>query len=67
MKWGELAESEELIGYYRGIGNGIDKEVAEDGPCPECKGKCRYVSMENGRGSYRAFAVCNECGEAHEF
>ena len=52
-------------------GASIDREVAEETPCPECGGKCEYkpfVDKDDYRTqSYRAFAVCTECGEAFEF
>lgn len=78
MKLQDWIESGELEGYEQGTpipghnalvdGTAIDKEVAEETRCQNCGGSCEYrpyVTKDNS--SYRAFAVCKQCGEALEF
>lgn len=45
-----------------------DADIVEgdDAPLCKCGNKRRYVSVFNA-GSYRAFAVCDECDDASEF
>ena len=45
---------------------GIDREVAEEEPCPKCGARMEY-RPQFAENSYRAFAVCVECGESIEF
>ncbi len=44
----------------------IDAQVAEDSPCRECDGPCYYKAFSKP-GSYRAFAICLNCGHEEEF
>ena len=48
--------------------NQIDMEVAQETPCPECGGTCRYEAWRrtDPRG-YRAVSVCGDCQAAYEF
>lgn len=49
-------------------GTGIDREIAEETPCDQCKCKCDFEpSFEDGL--YRAFSVCRnpECKKRIEF
>lgn len=72
----ELIESGELEGYWEGTpptnpralvdGVSIDREIAEETPCEKCGGKCEFHPYTNGT-SYRAFAVCTQCGNTVEF
>ena len=76
MKYSEWTEWLEADGYVNQRparnpislvdGASIDKEIAEEIPCPECGGKCNYEPWVQ-TGSYRAFSVCTACGEAYEF
>lgn len=69
-------EDYDLEGYvegtprHRGIIDGIaiDKEVSESYPCAVCGGQMQYRPFVNrSEDSYRAFAVCAQCGSAIEF
>ena len=60
LKW-EL----ELSGYAYYI-NPIDYEVATSYPCSDCGGIVEGEGFRKG-DSYRAFAVCQKCGQAYEF
>jgi len=44
----------------------IDREWAEKTPCRKCGGPCRYEPWSQP-GSYRAFAICLDCGHEEEF
>lgn len=44
----------------------IDRDIAEREPCESCGGKVEYCPLMKGE-SYRAFAICTECGEETEF
>ena len=44
----------------------IDAEVAFNTPCHQCGGRCYYVPYSKP-GSYRAFAICLDCGHEEEF
>jgi len=78
MKYTDILEALQFQGYTQRWpahnpnalvdGASIDREVAEETPCPECGGKCEYKPFVDDSGhSYRAFAVCTVCGEAQEF
>jgi hypothetical protein len=43
----------------------IDREIAENEPCPECGGEMGYEA--DFSIGYRAFAVCKNCGHRIEF
>ena len=48
----------------------IDKEFIEAQFCPECGKKMKYRSVIekiDDRYNYKAFAVCENCGEEFEF
>lgn len=47
-------------------GMSIDRQIAQANPCPECGGEMVYKAIVNGK-SYRAFAVCDNCGYEFEF
>jgi hypothetical protein len=70
----ELIENGELDGYQPGRptpgiidGASIDAEVCDKATCSNCghRGMEYYPYVQPG--SYRAFAVCPNCGEAEEF
>lgn len=54
-------------------GKSIDREVAEETPCPECDAKMEYEARQDkdveGREGYHAWAVCTnpECDNEFEF
>lgn len=69
---------EELGDWFPFDDHPIDRKVAEDNPCPECGGQCRYQGFSNpqpaggnlfGNPTHhcRAFAVCEDCGVWWEF
>lgn len=64
--WEELLDSGDLEGYDSTF-NHIDNVVANETPCDECGGNCRYEGRTNYKGSYRAFSVCNACDHVVEF
>lgn len=66
----------DLSGYEPGTprrrglidGAALDRETAEETPCPECGGPMEYRPFVNrDESSYRAFAVCTKCENAIEF
>ena len=64
MKWNDElwpVESFDSIDWYV-----IDAEIAEQYPCSECGGHMHYES-ERTKNSYRAFSVCDDCGNREEF
>lgn len=65
--WTGLLNSGELEGYAETMETDIDREVAETHPCENCGGDCRFEGRTNGRGSYRAFSVCETCDHVVEF
>lgn len=67
---------QELSDYDRGFptwgiidGGSIDIEVCSKSTCDKCKhqGLICNPFINRDHKSYRAFAVCPECGEAKEF
>mgnify|MGYP000975974771 CR=1 FL=1 len=63
---------DELSNYEQkgpgGVGETIDRNIAGSTPCPKCGGEMHYEGYTNPvTGSYRAFAVCNECDNRVEF
>lgn len=67
VKLENLIQSGELDGYSHTSGNEIDERIAERYICIICGSKSKYVAMDNGKGSYRAFAVCKNCDNCVEF
>lgn len=76
MKLTEQFIEDELSDYERGFptwglinGGSIDVQVCAESTCEHCGHKgleCKpFINIEHK--SYRAFAVCPECGEAEEF
>jgi hypothetical protein len=65
--WQEWQDSGELEGYEATFGTLIDREHAENTPCPKCGGKCSFMALDNYRGSYRCFKVCDACDNSTEF
>ena len=71
----ELLESGELEGYLPEAPSGglisgaeIDRQVAATASCSKCKHQgLQYHPFRVPGISYRAFAVCPLCDEAHEF
>ena len=76
----DMAFVEGLSGYRRGRpprptgglsvdGGSIDAEVCADSTCENCrhKGMEYHPFVKDEPRSYRAFAVCPECGEVFEF
>ena len=71
----ELLDSGELEGYLAEAPTGglisgaeIDRQVAASAVCSKCKHQgLEYHPFRVPGISYRAFAVCPLCGEAHEF
>lgn len=52
---------------YESFFNEIDHDVVAKLPC-ECGGSRRYVGLKNySIDSYCAFAICDNCGNWHEF
>jgi len=62
---------DELIGYEQGAPSfdaaAIDGEVCRKNDCPECGHKGLDYEPWHKKGSYRAFAVCPDCGYREEF
>lgn len=53
--------------FYQSHYNAIDAEVATKYPCGECgSANMHYEGFKKG-DTYRAFAVCDDCGHASEF
>lgn len=55
-------------------GKSVDREIAEETPCPECGSTMHYEPryeqlLEGEPPTYRAFCVCDneECGNEIEF
>jgi hypothetical protein len=52
-------------------GRSIDREVAEETPCPECGAQMRYDPRQDvddrSRAGYHAWAVCTNPDCEHEF
>lgn len=76
MKLTEEFIEEELPDYEGGFptwgiidGGSIDIQVCAESTCEHCGHKGLQVRpfINRERKSYRAFAVCPECGEADEF
>jgi len=76
MKLDEDFITNELSDYERGWpdwglidGTDIDIDVCRKSTCEHCghKGLECHPFINRERKSYRAFAVCPECGEAEEF
>lgn len=71
MTIGEIYQSGELSGYQPGQPEGpmsdVDQEICQDATCENCGHQgCEFYPYSKP-GSYRAFAVCPDCGEAMEF
>lgn len=61
-----LAEGYSMVAdVIIGVGYRIDMEVAT-GPCRHCPGRTHYEGYRKDK-SYRAWAVCNSCGNKEEF
>lgn len=74
--WPEIFSGLLADGYQPFRGNPIDRQVVADCRCERCDGLLGYRPVERpaGRGeygdraySYRAFAVCGQCGAVEEF
>lgn len=72
----DMAFVEDLAGYKPGTpqpglidGASIDARVCSESKCDNCghKGMEYHPFVRDEPRSYRAFAVCPECGEAFEF
>ena len=59
-----------LDGYRPGApsaeAEAIDSDVVGGMRCRKCGGQCYYESFSR-QGSYRAFAICLDCGYEEEF
>ena len=77
MKYQEIIDSLIADGYSNHMpprnpnalmdGADMDRDYAnEEIKCHECNGQCHYEPWAQ-EGSYRSFAVCNDCDEAIEF
>lgn len=76
MRLTEEFIDDELSDYVRGFphwglidGGSIDVEVCAESNCTHCghHGLECVPFIKEAHHSYRAFAVCPECGEAEEF
>jgi hypothetical protein len=75
MTLDDLLESGQLEGYIPEAPPGglidaaeVDGDVAAQATCIRCKHRgMDYRPFRIPAVSYRAFAVCPRCGEAHEF
>lgn len=56
-----------MDGYKYSHYNAIDMDIAESTLCKECGGNRKYIGLRHPNGSYRAFAVCQECKKVEEF
>jgi hypothetical protein len=50
-----------------GVGQGIDREVAEKYPCVRCGARCTYQGFKRDDGAYIALQVCSECRHVEPF
>jgi hypothetical protein len=71
MNIDQLTKKLESKGYHKEIPNNKnpDAQACADAKCPKCnhQGLNLVVFTHEGVGSYRAFALCPECGNAEEF
>ena len=70
MTMNEILASGELEGYWEGAAGEaaeIDGSVCAESTCGNCKTKGLEYHPYMKKGSYRAFAVCGNCGNAEEF
>ena len=64
MTYAEMTD--DLLGYQPHF-NAVDSETARECGCETCHSKnVRYLGRARG-DSYRAFIICNDCGECLEF